>query len=196
MERPMAPPAPPLSDGVIVLRPLRRGDAPALASIWGHADDELAYWMDGVPQPYTIADAHAYLARVEGGWRGAGRLTPFAVCDAATAELLGWVGLRWDDAAQGVAEAGYWTRREARGRGVATRATRLAAAWVLRDLGFERIELLIDARNKASRRVAEKAGFALDGVRRSARRNARDGRRTDEAIYSLLRGELRESGNG
>ena len=35
MERPLAPPEPPLSDGVIALRPWRREDAPALASVFG-----------------------------------------------------------------------------------------------------------------------------------------------------------------
>ena len=65
----MAPPEPPLSDGVIVLRPWRRDDAPALASIWGSGDDELTYWMDEVPQPYTIADALAYLDHSQAGWR-------------------------------------------------------------------------------------------------------------------------------
>ena len=89
--------------------------------------------------------------------------------------------------------AGYWTRQEVRGRGVATRALRLAAAWVLEDLGFARLELRIDTRNVPSRRVAEKARFKLDGIRRSACVNARDRRRFDEAIYLLLRGELPEA---
>jgi RimJ/RimL family protein N-acetyltransferase len=186
----MAPPQPALADDVVTLRPWRRHDAPVLAAIWGHADEQLAYWMDRVPQPYTTAEAHAYIARSEAGWRGVAPATPFAVCGAADGELLGWLGLKWEDAGEGVTEAGYWTRREARGHGVAARALRLAAGWALGDLGFERLEALVDARNTASRRVAENAGFTLDGVRRSARRNARDGQRADEAIYSLLRREL------
>jgi hypothetical protein len=38
---------------------------------------------------------------------------------------------------------------------------------------------------------SEKAGLALDGIRSSACVNARDGRRFDEAIYSLPRHEPR-----
>ncbi len=190
MERPLVPPEPPLSDGVIVLRPWRRDDAPVLASAFGSGDAELAYWMDDVPQPYTIADAVAYVERSQAGWRGEVPATPFASCDVVSAEVLGWLGLTWDEAGEGTVEAGYWTRGEARGRGVATRAVLLAAAWMFGDLGFERLELRIDTRNGSSRRVAEKAGFTLDGIRRSARVNARDGQRFDEAIYSLLRDEL------
>jgi RimJ/RimL family protein N-acetyltransferase len=190
MERSLMPPEPPLSDGEVVLRPWRREDAPALASVWDSGDSELAYWMDEVPQPYTVTDAVAYVDRSEAGWRGEGPATPFAVCAGASAELLGWLGLMWDEAREGTVEAAYWTRRETRGRGVATQALRLAASWVLGDLGFERMELRIDSRNEPSRRVAAKAGFSLDGIRRSACVNARDGRRFDEAIYSLLRSEL------
>ena len=190
MERPLVPPEPPLSDGVIVMRPWRRADAPVLASVFGSADAELAYWMDEVPQPYTIAHAAAYLDRSDAGWRGEVPATPFAICDVAGADVLGWLGLMWEEAAAGAVEAGYWTRQEARGRGVAPRALRLAAAWVLGDLGFARLEVRIDTRNGPSRRVAEKAGFTLEGIRRSACVNARDGQRFDEAIYSLLRHEL------
>jgi RimJ/RimL family protein N-acetyltransferase len=136
MERPRVPPEPPQTDGVIVLRPRRRDDGPALASIWGSGDDELAYWMDVVPQPNTIADAYAYIDRSQAGWCSDGLATPFAVCDAATTHLLGWLGMRWDEAAEGTVKAGYWTPQEARGRGVATRALLLAAAWVFEDLGF------------------------------------------------------------
>ena len=45
--------------------------------------------------------------------------------------------------------------------------------------------------NVPSRRVAEQAGFTLEGVLRSAHWNARLGRRQDWAMYSLLRDELR-----
>src|SRR5690349_24846038 len=51
MERPPAAPEPPLSDGMIVLRPWRREDAPVLASVFGSGDAELAYWIGEVPQP-------------------------------------------------------------------------------------------------------------------------------------------------
>lgn len=195
MERPLAPPEPPLSDGVIVLRPWRREDAPVLASVFGAADADLAYWMDEVPQPYTLAHAVAYVDRSQAGWRGEVPATPFAICDVVSEDVLGWLGLTWDEAREGTVVAGYWIRQEARGRGVAARALRLAAAWVFGDLGFVRLELRIDTRNEPSRRVAGKAGFTLEGIRRSACVNARDGRRSDEAIYSLLRHELSDAVN-
>jgi RimJ/RimL family protein N-acetyltransferase len=40
---------------------------------------------------------------------------------------------------------------------------KLIAPWVLRDLGYQRLELQTDVRNRASQRVAEKAGFRREG---------------------------------
>ena len=80
--------------------------------------------------------------------------------------------------------------REARGRGVATRALRLAARWILGHEGIERLQLRTDALNVPSQRVAEKAGFRREGVLRSVHYNPRLGRRIDFVMFSLLPGEL------
>ncbi|HEY6029906.1 MAG TPA: GNAT family N-acetyltransferase [Gaiellaceae bacterium] len=186
--RPTRPPEPPLSDGVVTLRPWTREDVTAIAAAC--SDPEIPRWLDTVPQPYGEAEARAYVAYAERGWRGRGAETPFAVVDAESGEVLGSCGVHWTDPEQAVAEVGYWVRREARGRGVATRATRLVAGWVLGTLHYERLQLRADPLNEASCRVAERAGFTREGVLRSARFSPRQGRRTDVAYYSLLRGEL------
>lgn len=186
--RPTAPPDPPLTDGVVALRQWTDTDVPALLAALN--DEMLARWLDQLPQPYTDADARAYVAFGRRGWRSEEHETPFAIADAATDEPLGSLGVRWADELEGVAELGYWVGRDARGRGVATRATRLVARWVLADVGFERLELRADPQNVASCRVAERAGFTLDGTLRSIRVNRRLGRRIDLRVYSLLRDEL------
>jgi RimJ/RimL family protein N-acetyltransferase len=50
------------------------------------------------------------------------------------------------------------------GKGLATRATRLAAIWALQTGGVEEVELRIDLAHRASQRVAEKAGFRAAGT--------------------------------
>jgi RimJ/RimL family protein N-acetyltransferase len=185
--RPTTPPDPPLSDGVVALRPWSRDDVPDLA---GAVDLEIARWLDSVPQPYGEPEARAYVAYAERGWRGRGAETPFAVVDAGTGALLGSCGVHWLDPDQALAEVGYWVRAEARGRGVATRATRLVAGWVLGTLRYERLQLRADPRNAASCRVAERAGFTHEGVLRSLRWSHRQQRRIDVAMYSLLRSEI------
>jgi RimJ/RimL family protein N-acetyltransferase len=181
------PPSPPLSDGLITLRPWIERDVDAIAAAC--RDDDIAWWLDQVPQPYTEADARTYVAMTRRGWKD-GSHAAFAVTDAGTGEVAGSVGLHWLDTENGVAEVGYWVRRESRGRGVATRATRLAAGWALTTCGMHRVQLRAEARNVASQRVAESSGFRRRGVLRSVRFNSRQNRRVDFVLYSLLADEL------
>ena len=181
----VAPPSPPLSDGFVSLRPWLERDVEAILSAC--SDHEIAWWLDQVPQPYGEADARTYIAMTRRGWKD-GTHAAFAVTDAEAGDVLGSVGLHWLDADEGVAEVGYWVRAEARGRGVATRATMLIARWAIDVCGMQRVQLRADAKNVASQRVAERAGFEREGVLRSVRYNSRQQRRVDFVMYSLLAG--------
>jgi RimJ/RimL family protein N-acetyltransferase len=165
---------PPLSDGVVTLRSWTPADAPAIVECIA-GDTELAGWLDRLPQPYTLADAQFYI-----GMEGEEK---FAVTDAATGRVLGSIGLTWQES--DVAEAGYWIRADARGRGLMTRALLLASDHAFAK-GAARVQLRADTENVASCRVAEKAGFTREGVLRAAHWNARLGRRQNWAMYSLL----------
>jgi RimJ/RimL family protein N-acetyltransferase len=90
-----------------------------------------------------------------------------------------------DDAHAGV---GYWLRPEARGRGAATIAVRLAAGWAFATLGIQRISLTTAPENLASQQVAARAGFRAEGLLRSWLPTSR-GRR-DCLMYSLLPDDL------
>ena len=166
---------PPLSDGVIALRSWVAADAPAIVDCCD-GDEELAGWLDRLPQPYTLADAEFYIA-MEGEEK-------FAVTEADGGRILGSIGLTWnrDDA---IAEIGYWIRADARGNGHMTRAVRLITSYAFAE-GAARVQLRADPENVASCRVAEKAGFEREGVLRSAHWNPRLHRRQDWAMYSRL----------
>jgi len=169
----------PLTDGIVTLRAWSEADADAMVACLD-GDEEIGRWLDQIPQPYTRADALAYIG-------GIGEQA-FAITDAGSGRVLGSIGARWNEPCD-VAEIGYWVRRDARGRGVTTRALLLVTRFALAE-GASRVQLRAATDNVASRRVAEKAGFRLDGVLRSAHHNARLGRRVDWAMYSLLPGEL------
>ena len=82
-------------------------------------------------------------------------------------------------------EIGYWLRLSAVGHGYATESTRLLSDFALSHLQARRVALRCDARNDASRRVAERAGFALEGRLRNVRL-APDGSVSDELIYAIV----------
>jgi RimJ/RimL family protein N-acetyltransferase len=75
---------------------------------------------------------------------------------------------------------------EARGRGAATAALRLLSEWAFAS-GLVRLELLISVENPASKRVAERCGYAFEGVLRSM--HVREGFREDTEIWSRLPGD-------
>jgi RimJ/RimL family protein N-acetyltransferase len=67
----------------------------------------------------------------------------------------------------GVAEVGCLVAPWARGRGYATAALRTISAWAFAELGLDRLVWRAHLGNEASRRVAEKAGFTVEGIERA-----------------------------
>ncbi|MCA1823376.1 MAG: GNAT family N-acetyltransferase [Frankia sp.] len=108
----------------------------------------------------------------------------FSVVDAAE-RLLANVSLHHIHRDQLTADIGYRTAPWARGRGIATAGVDAVTEWVLRSLGLVRVQLFHAVDNPASCRVAEKAGFPLEGTLRSATRYG-DGRRYDDHVHARL----------
>ena len=171
-----------LSDGVVTLRPWRLDDLPAMVDACN--DPTLHRWLPMIPYPYSEDDGREFIERQpERNAEGAGNLGVF---DTASGELLGAIGFRphhFD-----VYELGYWTHRDHRGRGITPRALRLLARWAVDELGAKRLQLHAEVDNVASQRVAEKAGFTREGIRRSYVET--DGVRRDAVGFSLLPDEL------
>jgi [ribosomal protein S5]-alanine N-acetyltransferase len=75
------------------------------------------------------------------------------------------------------------------GRGYATEAVQLLVDYLFATKQRYRIHLVIVPENAASRHIAEKCGFMLEGTLRGAFFN--DGRNQDVLLYSLLRTDAR-----
>lgn len=168
-----------MHDDRIVLRPWREDDAPRVYAAC--QDPEIQRWLPGLPRPYTHEDARAFVT----GTLGLGA-HQFAITEDGN--VVGSIGLRLGKHETG--QVGYWCAREARGRGITTRAMRRLCRYALDELRLERLELTTDVENRASQRVAEKVGFRREGVLRSHLRHPH-GLRRDSVLFSLLPGELR-----
>lgn len=163
----------------IVLRTVHRSDIPDLFAAVTRLEGR--QWLTSIPSPYTVEHAEEWVAttRVElTAGTGAGLVIE------VDGVLSGSVGLRILGPDGGSGEIGYWVATAARGRGVATTAARLLADFGLDTLGLRRIQLNAAVANTASRRVAEKAGFEFEGVRRAWR--LVEGVPTDHALYSRI----------
>ncbi|MEU2610311.1 GNAT family N-acetyltransferase [Micromonospora sp. NPDC007271] len=156
--RPIEPPAAPLTDGAVTLRPRRESDLDAIAA--ASRDPEIRRWLDD--EPMDEQARRTSLARAEEAWRS-GTAAPLTIADAVTDEPVGLINLQFRGDAEASVAYGVFPQR--RGRGVAPRAVRLLAGWALADLALEQVILETDERNIASIRVAEKCGFHRVGTR-------------------------------
>jgi RimJ/RimL family protein N-acetyltransferase len=153
---------PVLTDGVVTLRAHREGDVPALLE---QAMDPLMVEWTTVPVPSSEDSARDFALRiVPEGWERADAWA-FAV-EAADEEgrprFCGTVELR--DRGDRRAEIAFGAHPWARGRGLMERACRLLLEW---GFGERRLETVIWWANKgnwASRRLAWRLGFGLDGT--------------------------------
>ncbi|HSW43118.1 MAG TPA: GNAT family protein [Patescibacteria group bacterium] len=179
-DSPPLPPEPPLADEVVLLRLPCAADVDAIAAAC--ADPEIARWIP-VPVPYSRSDARAFLDEAAAGWSAGTDLT-FVIEERASATLAGMIDLRRGDA-PGRASVGYWLAPGGRGRGLATRAVRLVAAWAFADRTLQRLELLTMVGNDPSGRVALRAGFRRGGILRQYLPFR--GRAVDAVMYSIGR---------
>ncbi|MEU9833772.1 GNAT family N-acetyltransferase [Streptosporangium sp. NPDC048047] len=165
--------------GSLLLRETTPADLEPMVK--AYADPLIIRFIPSVQVPYTLADASSYLEVAERTWGNGG--ASFSVTDADTGEWLGNISLKPSDP-RGNAEVGYLIAPWARGRGVATAATRALTERAFAH-GVARVELLADVENLASQRVAMAAGFGREGVRRAAEPR-RDGTRGDLAAFARL----------
>ena len=181
----LAPPDPPLTDGVVALRGWRDTDAGAIAAMMD--EPEIARFTRA-PSPYGERDAIAWLALHPALLRRHEGLPLAIVAAGGDSGLLGSVSLRFRGDGRG--EFGYLVAASARGCGVGTRALRLLSRYAFEEHGLERLEVLVQPDNEPSLALAERVGFRREGLLRSY--TAVRGRRVDMVLLAMLRGELRD----
>jgi ribosomal-protein-serine acetyltransferase len=177
-----------LSDGTIRIRPYRAEDVPLLFEAGREsAGGEFTRWMPWCHENYVLEESATFVRSCVAGW-DVGEEFGFAVFDLEGGEFLGGAGLNQLNRNHGFANLGYWVRSSRQGRGVAPAATRLVARFGLRELGLNRMEIVIATENLRSQRAAEKAGAAREGVLRQRLRIG--GRLHDAVMYSLVAEDL------
>jgi len=108
---------------------------------------------------------------------------PFLVFEKATAQLVGATGLHRTVWSTPKTEIGYWGRVSQARRGFLSEAVRGLTAYAVASLHAVRIEIITDEENHASRRVAERCEFTLEGILRNERR-APDGSLRNTCVYA------------
>ncbi|MET9732835.1 GNAT family N-acetyltransferase [Streptomyces sp. NPDC006458] len=148
-------------------------------------DPDIQRWISQFPSPYLPEHARSFTEQVvPDGWAHDSMFT-FGVFLASGA-LAGMLGLTMRSLA--TAEVGFWAAKEHRGHGYLTEATVAACRWALTERSIDRVEWRAEVGNHASRAVAVRSGFTVEGTLRSAVNNR--GVRRDCWVGSLLPSDL------
>ena len=147
------------------------------------SQSELAPWMPWAKSLQTPDESERHCRECQAKWH-AREMLDFAFHRRGDGAFVGKGGLHTIDWRIPKFEIGYWIRSSCTRQGIATEAT-LALVGLAERLGARRVEITADTRNAASRRVAEKSGFVLEGIlKRSRRDNA--GELADSCMYARV----------
>ncbi len=160
---------------------VRSWTADDLGSLVKYADNR-KIWLnlrDRFPHPYTRRDGREFIHLA----RGQRPETMFAI--DVGGEAAGGIGfVPHADVERVSAEIGYWLGEPFWGRGIVTEALVAVTRYAIDTHKLTRIYALPYARNTASCRVLEKAGYVLEArLRRSA---IKDGEIIDQMQYAFI----------
>ena len=171
------------------MRPFRRRDLDAL--IDGAADSlaDLNKWLPWAHSGYGRRDALVFLRDSVSAW-AEGRAFDFTVRYLEDPGFhVGNVSVWFVSRQSRVGEVGYWIRSSETRKGVATEAAARILQVAFDELDLHRVVLRIAVGNRGSERVAEKLGFAREGLLREELQV--NGEWMDHSVWGLLEHEYR-----
>ncbi|MGF1524996.1 MAG: GNAT family N-acetyltransferase [Leptolyngbyaceae cyanobacterium] len=146
---------------MITLRDYRKSDTERLVSLANNKNVS-RYLVDTFPFPYTQQDADWWIAT------GAAANNVVTKVIQYDGEFVGSVGIGPQEGwKRHVAEIGYWLGEAYWGQGIATAAVSQMTDYAIATLGYRKLFAPVLQPNKASRRVLEKCGYALEGILKS-----------------------------
>ena len=172
----------------LLIRVPQEGDGPALHAAVCESLPALRQFLSALPwvaNPGTPEDAEVR-SRTGAAHFVMRTHQPFHLFEKSTGQLLGGAGLlrtAWDTPKT---EVGYWIRSSCAGRGYTQEAVLALVDYAFQQMQVVRVELIADEANLASRRVAERCLFELEGILRQDRR-ATDGSLRNTCVYARLR---------
>lgn len=154
----------------LVIRVARPGDGSAFNAAIHESLERLSPWLTWVTPPPTLEQSEASCRRAYARFLLNEDLMAFFF-DKKSGSLVGGSGLHnanWD---LRCFEIGYWGHPNFTGHGLITEGVSALSDHALDFLNASRVFLTTDEMNIASWKLAERAGFELEGTLRNDRRN-------------------------
>lgn len=168
----------------LIIRVARPGDGVVFNAAILKSLDRLAPWLGWVTPPPTLEQSEDSCCRAyERFLRNEDLMAFFFLKQDGF--LVGGSGLHeanWDLRSF---EIGYWGSGEYAGQGLITEGVKVLADHALNSLEASRVFLTTDDKNIASWKLAERAGFELEGILRNERRNLAGALRNTR-VYSRI----------
>jgi len=159
------------------------GDGPEMYAAITESIEELAPWMAWPKEHETVDESEASARRARIAFLARTELRMHLYLKG-TDTLVGVCGLQGIDWEVPKFEIGYWCRTRFASLGYTTEAVKAITAFALDALGARRVEIRCDTLNLPSARVAERAGFLLEGTLHNNDLGT-DGRPRDTRIYAM-----------
>ena len=190
--------SPTLKSGTITMRPMRPSDA---EDIYRAAQDPTIPKFTTLPENYPLDLAIEFAGkRAAASFANKTELV-FVIEDSRLSDdsdsisnsasskypysnnFAGVMSLHSIDIPNHRAEIGYWLAKEARGKGICTKAAEMITEYGLMTLGFKRIDGIVDIRNEPSKAALLKAGYEFEGIMKNYV-TRRDGGQLDMALFA------------
>ena len=169
-------------DGALHLVQLQSHNAQELFAVSDANRDHLRRWLPWLDETRDVAATRDFIDYTRAR-AAAGIALHCAVVEHG--RIVGVCGFCRIERAHQRANIGYWLAREARGRGIITRAVSALAQYSFDHMDLNRVVIACATENAESAAVAERCGFTFEGVARQAERLY--DRYVDHRIYSRLR---------
>jgi len=168
----------------LLIRGALPGDGPEMYAAVNESLEELLPWMGWPRQHETVEDSEERIRRHRVRFLERSDLLLLLFLKG-TNTLVGGSGLHRMDWSVPRFEIGYWCRTRFAGLGYVTEAVRGITGFALEHLGARRVEIRCDSLNRRSVRVAERAGYRLEGELRNAEVGA-DGELRNVLVFSMI----------
>lgn len=169
----------------LIIRCPRSGDGAMINAAIAESFAELTRWMPWARTLPAVEDTEEFVRRAHANFIRRESL-PLILLDKGAGSFVGSSGLQEVNWAVPRFEIGYWLRTSCTGKGFMTEAVNAITTFAFDTLDARRVEIHMDDRNERSWRVAERCGFALEGILRHHELD-NDGLLRDTRIYAKVR---------
>ena len=168
----------------LLLRCPRIGDGATMIGAVRASLPELRVWLPWATDDYDVQSAEDWCRRVAARFLTRDE-APYLILDRHTGRHMGGISCFAKGWSVPKFEIGFWLATSDMGRGLMTEAVNAVTRMAFDAFQARRVEIRTDATNHRSRKVAERAGYLLEGIlKNECRTNIQ---LCDTCIYAITR---------